>query len=135
MNYEAARGLAHERLRHPELLSDGLRQELDRHWILPRNHYDDAMHHVQACRRVFAVLFTDVDVLLTPSAPDEAPKGIASTGSALFNRSWTMLGAPCVTIPFGLGAQGLPLGVQFVGRYDDDARVLLAAEWARRVLQ
>ncbi len=32
----------------------------------------------------------------------------------------------------GHGAAGLPLGVQFVGNYDDDARLLLAAEWARR---
>ncbi len=134
MNYEAARGLAHERRTHPELLSEGLRKELDHHWVMPRSRYDDAMRHVQACRRVYAGLFADVDVLLTPSAPDEAPKGIESTGSALFNRSWTMLGAPCVTIPFGRGALGLPLGVQIVGRYDDDERVLLAAEWARRAL-
>lgn len=134
MNYEAARGLAHERRLHPDLLSEGLRRELDAHWILPRSRYDDAMQHVQACRQVYSGLFADVDVLLTPSAPDEAPAGIESTGSALFNRSWTMLGAPCVTLPFGRGAQGLPLGIQVVGRYGDDERVLLAAEWARRAL-
>lgn len=134
MNYEGARGLAHERFTHPELLSEGLRKTLDEYWAMPRHVYDDAMRHAQECRQVYAGLFSNVDVLLTPSAPDEAPKGIQSTGSPLFNRIWTVLGAPCVTIPFGRGAQGLPLGVQIVGRYDDDARVLLAAEWVRRAL-
>lgn len=134
MNFEAARGFAHERLTHPELLSEGLRNTLDEHWVMPRSRYDDAMRHAQACRQVYAGLFGDIDVLLAPSAPDEAPRGLHSTGSSLFNRNWTLLGSPCVTIPFGRGAQGLPLGVQLVGRYDDDERVLLAAEWARRAL-
>jgi len=69
-------------------------------------------------------------VLLTPSASGEALKGIESTGSSLFNKSWTLLGVPCVTVPHGCGPQGLPLGVQLVGAYEDDSRVLRAAEWA-----
>lgn len=73
-------------------------------------------------------------MLLTPSAPDEAPIGIESTGNSLFNRNWTLLGVPCVTIPAGSGPRGLPLGVQIVGNYDDDARVLDCAEWVRRAL-
>ena len=134
MYFEAARGLADERFRNSGLLSDHLRAKLQEHWDMPRSRYDDAMRYARECRPVFASLFTNVDVLLTPSAPDEAPKGIESTGSALFNRNWTLLGAPCVTIPCGRGPQGLPLGVQLVGHYDDDTRVLQAAEWVRQAL-
>jgi amidase len=134
MNFEAARALAHERRAAPERLSEHLRQTLQQHWEMPRSRFDDAMRHARACRQVFDGLFTGVDVLLTPSAPDEAPKGLESTGSSLFNRIWTLLGAPCVTVPFGRGANGLPLGIQIVGRYDDDARVLQAAEWVRQVV-
>jgi Asp-tRNA(Asn)/Glu-tRNA(Gln) amidotransferase A subunit family amidase len=47
---------------------------------------------------------------------------------------WTLLGAPCVTIPAGTGPQGLPLGVQIIGAYDDDERVLRIAEWIRQAL-
>ena len=101
---------------------------------MPRSKYDDAMRHARECRLAFAAVFSEVDVLLTPSAPGEAHEGIESTGSSLFNRNWTLLGAPCVTIPFGHGAKGLPLGVQIVGRYDQDARVLQIAEWVRQVL-
>ncbi|HEX2825033.1 MAG TPA: amidase [Burkholderiales bacterium] len=134
MNFEAARGLAHERFRHGERLSDHLRGKLQEHWDMPRQRYDDAMRHARECRAVYADAFADVDVLLTPSAPGEAPRGLDSTGSSLFNRNWTLLGAPCVTVPYGRGESGLPLGVQIVGRYDDDGRVLLAAEWVRRAL-
>ena len=86
------------------------------------------------CRTVFANVFSDVDVLLTPSAPGQAPEGIQETGSSVFNRNWTLLGVPCVTIPAGRGAKGLPLGVQFVGAYDDDERVLRCADWTRAAL-
>lgn len=135
MNFEAARALAPERFTHPELLSDYLRNTLEEHWTMPPEPYRAAMRHARECRQVFAGLLTDVDVILTPSAPGEAPEGIGGTGSSLFNRNWTLLGAPCVTIPAGRGPGELPLGVQFIGRYDDDERVLRCAEWARNALE
>jgi Asp-tRNA(Asn)/Glu-tRNA(Gln) amidotransferase A subunit family amidase len=132
MEYEAARSLAWERFNHPDLLSDLLRNTLAAASVAPREKYDEAMHHARACRQVFADFFADCDVLLTPSATGEAPAGIESCGSSLFNRCWTLLGVPCVTIPVGHGATGMPLGVQFVGNYGEDERVLLAADWVRR---
>jgi Asp-tRNA(Asn)/Glu-tRNA(Gln) amidotransferase A subunit family amidase len=134
MNYEGARALAWERLNHPQLLSDDLRSTFATAAVAPREKYDEAMHHARRCRQLLAGCFADCDVLLTPSAPGEAPAGMGSTGSSLFNRTWTLLGVPCVTLPAGRGASGLPLGVQFVAAYDEDRRALAAAEWARRAL-
>lgn len=132
MNFEAARGLAWERFNHPDLLSDHLRETLAAAAATPREKYAEAMRHARNCRQVLAGSFVDCDVLLTPSVPGEAPVGIESSGSSIFNRNWTLLGVPCVTLPAGRGASGLPLGVQLVGNYDDDERVLLATEWVRR---
>jgi Asp-tRNA(Asn)/Glu-tRNA(Gln) amidotransferase A subunit family amidase len=132
MNFEAAHSLAWERFNHPDLLSDHLRETLATAAAIPREKYDEAMRHARMCRQVLAGSFVDRDVLLTPSVPGEAPAGIEDSGSSLFNRNWTLLGVPCVTLPAGRGASGLPLGVQLVGNYDDDERVLLAAEWARQ---
>jgi Asp-tRNA(Asn)/Glu-tRNA(Gln) amidotransferase A subunit family amidase len=134
MNFEAARALAHERFTHPELLSEYLRNKLEDYWHKPREAYTAVMRHALDCRRMYADLVADFDVLLTLSAPGEAPQGITGTGSSLFNRVWTLLGAPCVTIPAGNGPQGLPLGVQIIGAYDDDERVLRIAEWIRQAL-
>lgn len=134
MNFEAARALAHERFTRPELLSEYLRNKLEDYWHKPRSAYTAVMQHALDCRRMYRDVMAGFDVLLTLSAPGEAPQGITGTGSSLFNRMWTLLGAPCVTIPAGVGTQGLPLGVQIVGAYDDDERVLHSAGWIRQSL-
>lgn len=134
MNFEAARALAHERRTAPELLSAHLRTKLEEHWAMPRSRYEEAMRHAQRSRRVFSDWMSDFDVLLTPSAPGVAPEGIEGTGSSLFNRNWTLLGVPCITVPAGRGPDALPLGVQIVGRYDDDARALRCAHWIAQAL-
>src|SRR5205823_565622 len=72
----------------------------------------------------------EVDFLLTPSAPSEAPATLASTGDPVFNRAWTLFGVPCVTVPCGTGAHGLPLAVQLVGAMDTDMALLGSASWA-----
>ena len=133
-DFESARGFAWEYDHHPDLLSEHMRKTLPRSFAIPRETYAEAMQHARDCRARFVDAFADYDVLLTPSAPDEAPRGIGSTGNSLFNRNWTLLGLPCVTVPAGRGPQGLPLGVQLVGAYDDDAHVLQCAHWIRSVL-
>jgi Asp-tRNA(Asn)/Glu-tRNA(Gln) amidotransferase A subunit family amidase len=81
-----------------------------------------------SCRVVFDRLFgSTLDVILTPSAPGEAPEGLHSTGSAIFNAMWTLLHVPCVAIPVGRGPRGLPVGVQLVGPRLSDMRLLAIA--------
>lgn len=76
------------------------------------------------CRAVVSETFAEVDAFLTPSAPGEAPAGIASTGDPLCNRVWTLLRLPCVALPAGRGEGGLPVGVQLVGRHGGDQSLL-----------
>ena len=135
MTFEAARALMPEYRNHRDLLTPSMQKIIAQGAAMQRELYAEAMRRTAECRDAFSGLIADVDVLLTPSAPGEAPEGIGETGSALFNRNWTLLGVPCVTIPTGRGPNGLPLGVQFVGAYDDDERVLRCAEWARPALQ
>ncbi len=131
-DFEAARSLAWEYDNHRDLLSEHMQTSLPKHFVIAREDYTQAMRHARECRLRFVDVMKDVDVLLTPSAPDEAPRGLARTGDSLFNRNWTLLGAPCVTIPAGRGPQGLPIGIQFVAPYDEDLRVLACAHWANR---
>ena len=77
------------------------------------------------CRPLFDALFgPELDVVLTPSAPGEAPAGLHTTGNAIFNRNWTLLHVPCVGIPVNRGPTGLPVGVTLVGPRQGDARLL-----------
>ena len=72
-------------------------------------------------------VFARADVILTAAAPGAAPEGLAATGDPLFNRIWTLLGLPCLSLPFARGARGLPLGAQLVGARGADAQLLRAA--------
>ena len=80
-------------------------------------------------QRGFPAAMEGLDVLVTPSAPGEAPAGIEWTGDPAFNFIWTSLHVPCVTVPAGMGRNGLPLGIQIVGREGDDRAVLAWAQW------
>jgi Asp-tRNA(Asn)/Glu-tRNA(Gln) amidotransferase A subunit family amidase len=47
---------------------------------------------------------------------------------------WTLLGVPCVTLPVRWADNGLPIGVQLVGRIGDDARLMACAGFLERSL-
>lgn len=69
------------------------------------------------------------DAIVTPAVAGEAPVGLATTGSAAFNVLWSFVGVPAVTLPLLTGANGLPIGVQLVGRRHGDGRLLRTARW------
>src|SRR5450631_3361700 len=73
-------------------------------------------------------ILKDCDAILTPSAPGVAPKGLA-TGNPMFNTLWTLSGLPAITLPLLKGEGGMPIGVQLVGAFGDDARLLRTANW------
>ncbi|HJT12823.1 MAG TPA: amidase [Dongiaceae bacterium] len=74
-------------------------------------------------------LFERYDAIVTPAAPGEAPRGLEATGNPIFNGLWTLCGVPAVTLPLMTGPNGMPVGVQLVGRRGEDARLLRTARW------
>jgi len=130
MNYEICAALACERLQHHEGLSEKLKQLLENAQQCDAPRYDAAQALVASCRGQLEDVFADADVLLAPSAPGEAPAGLAATGDPIFCRMWTVLHVPAINLPCALGPQGLPVGVQLIGRRGDDARALAVADWA-----
>jgi Asp-tRNA(Asn)/Glu-tRNA(Gln) amidotransferase A subunit family amidase len=135
MGYESARALAWEYTQFPEQISASLRPRLEAGWRVTRQDYDEVRGIARSCRRQLADQLREFDFLLTPSAASAAPASLASTGSPVFNRAWTLFGVPCVTLPFGRAANGLPLAVQLVGAFDQDMVLLEWAKWAERQLR
>ena len=69
--------------------------------------------------------------LIAPSAVGPAPEGLESTGDPIMNLPWTYAGLPVVNVPSGLAENGLPLGLQVVGRWmGDEALLSLSARVA-----
>ncbi|MEH3147842.1 MAG: amidase [Methylobacterium frigidaeris] len=133
--FEARQSLAWEYAHHREALPPFLRAALDEAQGIETRDYDGARRVAHHARRSLKDVFGDggVDVLLTYSSPGPAPEGLASTGDSRFNRLWTLMGVPCVTVPAGT-ANGLPLGVQVIARFGDDGRALAAARLIEQAL-
>lgn len=77
----------------------------------------------------FDAVFARCDAILCPAALGPAPEGLDDTGSAIFNGIWTLAGMPAITLPVFTAENGLPMGVQLVGRRGDDARLCRTAKW------
>ena len=129
MAAEAARTFETIRRTASSRLSPQLRTLLDRGAVATADDVRAARARAARARTAATTLLGEVDVLLTPSAPGEAPEGLASTGDPVFNRVVTMLGLPCLSLPAGTGPAGLPLGVQLVGAPRGEAALLAVAAW------
>ncbi len=82
--------------------------------------------------RELAAAFDDIDMLCLPTMPGEAgplapDDAVTRPDTAPYTRPFSLVGAPAISLPCGLGSNGLPLGVQFVARYGDDSRLLTLA--------
>jgi Asp-tRNA(Asn)/Glu-tRNA(Gln) amidotransferase A subunit family amidase len=133
-DYETFRALVFEYDRHRELIDTRLRETLDRAVSITAEQYDAARRAASRGRQVLADTMSDHDVILTPSAPGAAPRGLGSTGNPMFNRLWTLMGAPCVNVP-GLRENEMPLGVQIVGRFGRDRATLEAALFLEQAIK
>jgi amidase len=134
MSYEMTQALADERLRHGDQISPRLAQLFDHGLTIGVDSYDAARAEAAAARHGLDAFFGDCAAVIVPAAPGEAPVGHEYTGNPVFNRMWTLLGTPAVTIPAGKGPRGLPVGIQLVGRIGDDARLMACALFAEKAL-
>jgi Asp-tRNA(Asn)/Glu-tRNA(Gln) amidotransferase A subunit family amidase len=132
-DYETARSLAFEYDRYREKIDSRLREALENGLRISADDYDAARRTSSRGRRVLADTMADYDVILTPSAPGAAPEGFTTTGNPMFNRLWTLTGAPCVNVP-GMSDGGLPLGIQIVGRFGRDRAALEAALFVEQAI-
>jgi len=134
MHFETVRAFAYERIEHSAELSPRFAQMLDAGMTIGADEYDRALARAVEARAGLDAFFGMCEAVLVPAAPGEAPVGLGNTGDPIFNRMWTLLGAPCVTLPARWADNGLPTGVQLVGRISDDARLMAAAAFLERAL-
>jgi len=110
-------------------LSDKIVQAIERGMKYTSVEYNDALSKVEVANTYFKQFFHDYDVILTPSATGEAPKGLEFTGNPIFCTIWTYCGMPSISLPLLQGKNGLPVGVQLVSSLFDDERLFRNASW------
>ncbi len=97
--------------------------------------YAEAIDFMKRSYESYEEVFEDYHGVLSPSSPGVAPKGLKSTGTAEFNKVWSYLGTPCISLPLLEGENNLPLGVQLIGNKYDDHRFLGVAKWLEKECQ
>jgi len=127
MRWEVARAFAWERAHHWDALSAEQQEMIGEGLAVSEERMDLAVRRRRASAVEVARWCAAVDVIVLPAAPGEAPEGLGSTGDPVFLAPWTFWGHPAVSVPWGDGSTGLPLGVQLVGARGADAALLAAA--------
>jgi Asp-tRNA(Asn)/Glu-tRNA(Gln) amidotransferase A subunit family amidase len=134
MSVEMAHNLHRDYERGRDQLSEMLRKLIEGGRTHSAVAYTAAVAGAAPLNASLDFVFDEYDAILTPAAPGEAPKGLA-TGNPVFCTIWTYLGTPAITLPLLRSEAGLPLGVQLVGRRGNDARLLRTARWLAKTVE
>jgi Asp-tRNA(Asn)/Glu-tRNA(Gln) amidotransferase A subunit family amidase len=113
---------------HGPLMSPILTQSVVEGREISTAAYQQAIARREVAYAALAPILARYDAILTPASPGPAPRGLRSTGQAIFNALWTYTGVPCVTLPL-LEVDGMPMGVQLVGPRGSDGPLLRTARW------
>lgn len=127
--YEAARLFFSEQSRFPRGVSRAVSAIVADGLAINGARYEEALRAMSRMRCAMNDALCAYDAVLAPSTAGEAPVSLFDTGPVTFNFLWTVGYMACLTLPVGMGAKGLPLGVQLVAAQHRDHDLLSAAEW------
>ncbi len=91
---------------------------------LNASYYVDAIESAKKMKFDLIAIFKNFDAIITPAAPGEAPRDLSTTGNAMFNGYWTMMGVPAISLPLLKGKNSLPIGVQVITSWKNDNLLL-----------
>lgn len=128
-DYEIYRCLETERTQHGDKLSTTTQAAMESAAMVSDDAYAEALEIQRAANEWFETFFHDYDAIVTPSATGEPPKFGDGTGDPICCTLWTLCGLPTLTMPLLSGSNNLPIGVQLVGAYNQDDRLLRSARW------
>lgn len=120
-------------LNKPEAYGPKLRDLVQMGQLIDATSYLRARRIRRHYQRDMARLFDHFDVLLTPGAPGPAPAGMA-TGDPVMQAPWTLADFPTMTLPCGLSANGMPLGIQLSAAPLHEGLLLEAAKAIESVI-
>ena len=119
---------------HPDKVREQTRDLVEEGRAVAKTFDEKLGDALSRANRFMAEVFTQADLIITPSAPGEAPPGLANTGNPMFNRIWTFLQTPCLNIPLTKGSNGLPIGIQLVCAKQRDVKLFSCASYMQNLI-
>ena len=134
MRAEAALIFAPLREKHPDKVSANIDDVVKTGQAVSAYDYLKALKLRSMLRAQLSTIVRRYDGIITPPATGEAPEGLGATGNPAFCAIWSLLGVPAITVPVKTVPNGLPLGLQVVGDYLGDQKLLCVAMWCEQRL-
>jgi len=114
----------------PDLLSADMKELIEKGNDCSVRNYIKAKNLQAKLRLSLSEYFQKFDAILAAPATGEAPKGLGFTGNPIFCSLWTFIGAPAIALPVAKSSNGLPLGIQLIGNYREDEKLLNIAQFS-----
>lgn len=126
------------RSRNEGFMAENKRRIILGSFVLSSGFFDAYYTKAQKVRTViineFNKAFEEYDILIGPVAPTIAPKigenddnPVKAYMADVLTVPASLAGLPAISVPFGKSAEGLPVGVQLIGRFGDDAKIIALA--------
>jgi len=123
--------------KYENLYSSKFTDLIKRGYTITNDQLQNALQARDEFRNQIAQAMTDnnIDLWICPPTVGPAPKGLDSTGDPVMCLPWTQIGFPAISIPTTKNEDGLPMGLQVVGKWNSDESLLAWAEDIEKVVR
>ena len=129
MLHEGASELGPLQARERQRMSAKLNAALDEGRAIGAVAYAEALGQRDEAITALSKWLAPYDAIISPPTPGAAPADLTQTGDPSCCTLWSLLGFPAISIPAGMAANGLPLGLQLAATTSQDNRLLAVAQW------
>ena len=112
----------------PKMLGQKIRELVERAREMTPTDYESLLATRRRLQQSAAAVLARCDGFITLACSGPAPKGLAFTGSRTFPSYASWLGLPAFSLPL-LNVNGLPVGVQLIGRAGEDSTLYSCVKW------
>lgn len=119
----------------PELLGIDVKELIEKGRSYSADDYKQAIDLQVKLRQSITQYFENVDAILAAPATGEAPEGLSFTGNPIFCSLWSFIGTPAIALPVTKSRNGLPIGIQLIGNYREDEKLLNIAQFTEECIK
>ena len=118
----------------PNKYAEDVRRMIEIGILTPATAYIKAEKIRQVYRRELLKQIAPYEVIITSTTKEAGPPDTATTGDPRWQAAITTAGLPAISLPYGVTAKGLPLGIQIIGKPFDEKKLLSAASWIEKIV-